>query len=400
MLQKILKQNIMRLKLGLNFLVLISTLFVFSMCKKDEPVPFPPFPDPVESDTSFYTGMDLSYQPFLKPYNVDYKGASGNSVGNLLDYCKTNGVNLIRVRLFHSPNPANAVLNASSLENVLNYCQQIQQSGNNILLDIHFSDTWADPGNQTTPAAWAGKAFETVNDSVYTYTKFVLNKLKSVNALPVIVQIGNETNSGFLWNYGKVWGDFESNWPNYASMINNANKAIAQVSDESGKKIKSMVHIANPVGASGFYAKLKANGAQYDMIGLSYYPKWHSKDLNEVQSSLNELATTFQKPIMIVETNYAFTLGWNDWTNNAIGLDNQLLPAYPATPEGQKAFFEKMVQMMEAIPNSLGKGVIWWAPDMVAFDGPESTNGSAFENLSVFDFDNKALPVMEVFKEK
>jgi arabinogalactan endo-1,4-beta-galactosidase len=115
---------------------------------------------------------------------------------------------------------------------------------------------------------------------------------------------------------------------------------------------------------------------------------------------MNELATTFQKPIMIVETSYAFTLGWNDWTNNVIGLESQLLPAYPATPEGQKAFFLKLVQMVENIPNKLGKGVVWWAPDMVAFNGPESTSGSSFENLCVFDFDNKVLPVMEVFKEK
>ena len=318
---------------------IVVMIFLFSMCKKDEPVPFPPFPGG-DTDTTFYTGMDLSYQPFLKPYNVDYKDASGNSVGNLLNFCKNNGVNIIRIRLFHSPNPADAVLNASSLESVVSYCQQISQSGNNILLDMHFSDTWADPGKQIVPAAWDGMDFDAVNDSVYAYTKYVLNKLKTANALPIIVQIGNETNSGFLYNYGRVWGDFESNWPNYVKLVNNANKAIVEIAQGIGKEIKSMVHIANPVGASGFYTKLKDNGAQYDMIGLSYYPRWHSKDLNEVQSSMNELATTFQKPIMIVETSYPFTLGWNDWTNNAIGIESQILPATLQHLKDKKLFLK------------------------------------------------------------
>jgi arabinogalactan endo-1,4-beta-galactosidase len=380
--------------------ILLFLFFSLSGCKEDEAPPFPDFPEPDTEDTTFYKGMDLSYQPFLQPYQVEYKDPSGKTVDDLLKFLQDNGVNLIRVRLFHSPDPTDAVLNASNLEKVVLYCNQIALSGNNILLDIHYSDTWADPGHQSIPTAWNNLSVNLMNDSIYRYTKFVLNKLKTANALPKIVQIGNETNSGFLWNTGKVWNEFENNWPNYVLFINSANKAIQEVADESGKKIKSMVHIAEVTGAVNFFSKLKEHGAQYDMIGLSYYPYYHSKDLAAIQSGLNQLANSFSKPIIIVETSYPFTLGWNDWTHNMVGLEDQLIQGYPATPEGQKAYFEKLIQIMHDVPNNFGRGFVWWAPDMVAFNGLESAEGSSFENLAAFDFDNISLPVLEAFNKK
>lgn len=384
-----------------RYILIILIFTIFLGCKKSETNPNPPDPpNPPEVDSMFYTGMDLSYQPFLEDYALDYKDANGNSVGNLLTFVKNNGVNLIRIRLFHTPDPGDAIVYSSNLDEVIKYCKQIKQSGNNIMLDIHYADTWADPGHQTIPAAWDGLNFDALNDSVYNYTKFVLNKLKSENALPKIVQIGNETNSGFLWDHGKVWNEFNDNWPNYVALINSASKAISEVANESGEKIKSMVHVAGVLQASGFFTKLKENGAQYDMIGLSHYHNFHSKDLIAVQNSLNYLANTFHKPIMIVETQYPFTLGWNDWTHNVVGLEEHLITGYPATPEGQKAYFENLIEMMKKVPDRLGVGFIWWAPDLVAFDGPQSANGSSRENLCVFDFDNKALPVFKVFNEK
>ncbi len=102
---------------------------------------------------------------------------------------------------------------------------------------------------------------------------------------------------------------------------------------------------------------------------------------------------------MIVGTQYPFTLEWNDWTHNTVGLESQLITEYPATPDGQKAYMENWVHMLKSIPNNLGKGIVWWAPDMVDFDGPESTNGSSRENLCAFDFQNQILPVFDIFKE-
>ena len=137
---------------------------------------------------------------------------------------------------------------------------------------------------------------------------------------------------------------------------------------------------------------------EYDVIGLSHYHVHHTQNLTQLASSLDQLADTYQKPIIIVETSYPFTLDWDDWTNNVVGLDEQLIAGYPATREGQKAYTEKLVEILKAVPDELGAGFVWWAPDLVAFDGDESNEGSAFENLAVFDFDHKVLPVIDVFK--
>ncbi|MGB5418069.1 glycosyl hydrolase 53 family protein [Algibacter sp.] len=138
---------------------------------------------------------------------------------------------------------------------------------------------------------------------------------------------------------------------------------------------------------------------EFDIIGLSYYPQFQIKDLSLVQSKINELALTFNKDILMVEIAYRFTLEWNDNSINYIGDKNQILTEFPATPEGQKAYLEWMVSIIKKIPNNKGLGFCYWAPDWVAFTGnvTTSTNGSAWENQCLFDFNFKALPAFEIY---
>jgi len=377
----------------------ILILLLFLSCQKDDkPEWNPPVDPPDTTDTTFYTGMDLSYQPFLDDYNVDYKDEDGVLINNLFQWVKDNGVNLIRVRLVHTPDPADPILSASSLDKVITLCEKIKTTGNNIFLDIHYSDKWADPGQQSLPSAWEGLSFDVLQDSVYNYTRNVLIHMKNNNVLPKIVQIGNETNSGFLWNQGKLWIGEDDNWPAYTTLVKSAMSAVADLESEANVEIRTMVHVAGTNGADYFFQKLEEYGVSWDMIGLSHYHDWHIKDLNALQQGLNQLAANYKKPIMIVETRYPFTLGWNDGTNNVIGSEDQLITGYPASPEGQKAYFENFVKILEDVPNNKGVGFVWWAPDMVAFDGPESQNGSHMENVATWDFDNKALPVFDVYR--
>ena len=381
-------------------IILILTLLIFFSCKKDEkPEWNPPVDPPDTGDSTFFTGMDLSYQPFLENYDFDYKDENGVVIDNLLQWVKDNGVNLIRVRLFHTPDPSNLIHSASSLEEVIILCKKIKATGNNIFLDIHYSDKWADPGQQTVPAAWEGLSNEILQDSVYNYTKYVLSSMKNQDVLPEIVQIGNETNSGFLWDQGKLWIGDDDNWPAYTILVKSAMDAVAEVETENSVDIKTMIHVAGAKNADYFFQKLEEYQVSWDIIGLSHYHNWHTQDLDALQQGLNELAAKYKKPIMIVETRYPFTLGWNDWTHNSVGIEDQLIQGFPATPEGQKAYFDNFVKILKNVPNKNGVGFIWWAPDMVAFDGPESTNGSSMENLSTWDFENRALPVFEVFKQ-
>ncbi len=345
-----------------------------------------------QPEAVFYTGMDLSFQPELEDYNVVYQDANGNTV-QLLDYAATNGTNLVRLKLWHTPQGGLNSLNA-----VKSYAQRIKAKNMDFLLDFHYSDTWADPGHQAPPVAWQTMSNEQIKEAIYQYTKDVVQQLKNQNTLPKIIQIGNETDSGFLWDYGRVWDSFSGNWPNYASLISEAVRAIREV--DTDDSIKIMLHHSSVENAIYFFNELQPYNLDFDVIGLSYYPQFQTHNLNIVQSKLNELSTTFNKDIMLVEVAYPFTFQWDDNSNNYIGDNSQILSEFSATPEGQKAYFEWLVAAIKAIPNDKGIGFCYWAPDWVAFNGNESTstNGSAWENQCMFDFDHKALPIFDVFR--
>ncbi|MDN4165035.1 glycosyl hydrolase 53 family protein [Cytophagales bacterium LB-30] len=129
----------------------------------------------------------------------------------------------------------------------------------------------------------------------------------------------------------------------------------------------------------------------YDIIGLSYYPIWHGKSLTELKIKVQEISTLYNKSILIAETAYPFTLDWNDWTNNIVGQDSQLiLPDYPATKDGQKKFIHDLKSIMQETEN--GIGFCYWGAELIAWKGNQSTTASPWEN--------QALPVLSEFRNE
>lgn len=372
-----------------NYILVLLLAASMAGCKKTPaPNPEPPLPTPMASVQ--YRGADLSFLPVIEQAGTKFY-TSEKILTDALTLMKIKGMNLVRLRLWHTPADAH-----SSLTEVETFAQRIKASGLNWWLNIHYSDTWADPGNQTIPAAWQGLTLSVLADSVYNYTYRVMNSLKAKNSLPAIVQVGNETNSGMLWNMGKVGGTYESNWPNYAMLVKKGIDAIKAV-DPS---IKVMLHFAGTNGAQWYYNNLKTQGVNYDIMGLSYYYWWHNRTLGELQTDLNTLATTFDKDIFIAETAYPFSTAWNDYTNNVFGSTNALLSGYDATPAGQLKYLTDLRTVIHNIPNNRGIGFCYWAPDWVAFRGATATNGSAWENLALFDFTNAALPGWNAFAQQ
>ena len=375
--------------------IILPLILLLSCCNKndskvDTGIGKPPDPiDPTDTTQTFYHGVDLSFQPQIEEYQTIYLDEDSSAI-DLLPYLKSKGINLVRLRLWHTPENIH-----SSLEEVLAYSEKIKQAGMGILLDIHYSDTWADPGNQEVPAAWSNLSFSEIKDSVYQYTFKVLKEFKDQNTFPVIVQIGNETNSGFLWDQGKVGGDFENNWPNYIDLVNIAIKGVRDIDEND--EVEVMIHWAGLNGAIWYFDHFEQANVDFDIIGLSYYSKWHGNDLGEVENQIVEISQNFTQKIMVVETAYPWTLEWNDWTNNSWGLENQLIPGYPATPEGQKMYMEELINIIGDLNQNKGLGFCYWAPDWVAYKGPEATDGSIWENAAIFDFNNKILPVIESF---
>lgn len=336
----------------------------------------------------FYQGVDISFLPLIEKENTVYL-ENGQSK-DFLKILHSKGVNLIRLRLWHTPIPEQ-----HSLSEVLDLAKRLKNEGLDLLLDIHYSDTWADPANQTLPLAWQNLSQTVLEDSVYQYTKKVMQALKSQNTLPALVQIGNEINSGMLWDKGRVGGDFDANWSNLTNLLKKGLLAVKEID----VNIQTMIHLAGTDSAVWFLDNLKNKQVNFDILGVSFYPWWHGKDFNALQNTLNDLANNYDKPILIAETAYPFTLNWNDWTNNVIGENAQLMSGFPASAEGQKQFLIALKQIIKNIPNQKGIGFCYWGAEWVAFRGNQSTNGSSWENLALFDFDFNALPALDVFGE-
>jgi arabinogalactan endo-1,4-beta-galactosidase len=148
---------------------------------------------------------------------------------------------------------------------VLDFATTLNAKGFNIWLDIHYSDTWADPANQIKPVAWKNANLTDLKDSVYQYTSRTVQAFKTAGITLKVVQIGNETNSGFLWDLGKVGGSFDTNWGNYALLIKEGLRAVKDVSSST----KTMIHIAGFDSADWFFGNLASQNVSYDYIGLS-----------------------------------------------------------------------------------------------------------------------------------
>jgi len=327
---------------------------------------------PVAEDT-LIRAADISFLPLIESEGTVFY--NNGAAEDMLTTLKIEGCNTIRIRLWKNPTDA-----TSSMAEVKTLAQRVKQAGMKVWLTVHYSDTWADPGNQETPAEWQGMSFTELKAAVAAYTSTILTEID-----PDIMQIGNETNDGFLWPQGRL----TSNENQFVALLTAASATIRSQSPDT----KIMLHYADPNGADWFFDKVKS--VDYDYIGLSYYPIWHGKNLTTVKNTIASLGALYNKKVIIAETAYPFTLGYNDFTNNVVGLENQLIPTIPATPEGQRLFMMTLKNVIKS--SDYGAGFAYWGSEWVAFRGPEAPNGSSYENQALYDFENKSLPVMDVF---
>lgn len=329
---------------------------------------------PVVVDDAFIRGADMSFLPEIEAEGTIYYNSVGIAEDALLTL-KNAGCNTVRVRLWKNPATPH-----SGFEEVKAFAQRIKDMNMKVWLTVHYSDTWADPGHQDKPGEWEGLSFEQLKIASVNYTSDILTEIA-----PDIIQIGNETNTGFMYPEGNL----VDNEAQFLELVN----SISAVIRAEAPNTKIMLHHAGITGAEWFFNKV-AN-VDYDYIGMSYYPIWHGKDLATLQNAMISLSQAHNKEIIIAETAYPFTLEWNDWTNNIMGLEEQLIPAYPATPNGQKEFLLEIRNRVKAVDK--GIGFCYWGAEWTAFRGEEATNGSTWENQALWDFDNKALPVLQVF---
>ena len=309
---------------NLYTLLFLGIVVALSNCKQSTP------PHSIGADISFVPQMEAGGSTF---YNED------GEEEDIFEILSAHHFDNIRLRIFVDPKASNGYSKEGfcDLQNTLAMAKRIKAAGMKFTLDFHYSDTWADPDKQFKPSSWEGLTGRALEGKLYEYTKEVLSTLKREGVAPDIVQIGNEISHGMVWPDGKVM-DYatEENWKALMGLYMAGQKAVREVLPES----KLMVHLA--LGGQNnlsreFLDKMNQHGAEFDMIGLSYYEKWHGT-YDDLRFNLSDLAERYKKPIVVCE--------------------------YEARADNTR----RINDIVRSVPNNLGYGTMAWEPTRVLFD--------------------------------
>jgi len=340
--------------------------------------------------SEFIKGVDISYIPQIEDLGGAYylNGIQTDP----FEIFSQNEINYIRLRLWHTPENG-----YYGLERTLEMAARIKQSGSKFLLNFHYSDTWADPGNQEKPAEWDTLSYQELLDSIYAYTFNVIQAFDAIGALPDMVQLGNEIISGFLWPDGRIGGSFDNpiQWTQFTNLLKAARNAVVDAAPDT--TIPIMIHIdrgGDNNGSRWFFNNLISNEVPFDIIGQSFYPWWHGT-LDQLSQNLNDLAVRYNKDIIIAEVAYPWTLQSYDNFNNFVWNTSQLHEGYSATTEDQFNFLYDLIQIVKDVPGNRGIGIFYWAPEYISVQ----PIGSPWENLTLFDFEGEALSSLNAFHE-
>jgi arabinogalactan endo-1,4-beta-galactosidase len=312
----------------------------------------------------FSKGADVGWLPQMEATGYKFYDSDGTEK-DCLQLLKDRGMNSIRLRVFVNPNDDKASGHCSKEETVV-MALRAQKLGMRVMIDFHYSDSWADPAKQFKPKAWEKHSFSELLKDVYNHTFDVVNALKVAGVTPEWVQIGNEIPGGMMWPEGST-----SNWKQLGQLLNKGYEATKAVD----KSIKVIVHVDEGNNNAKFrtiFDNATAQKVKYDVIGLSYYPYWIKKDYTEtiadLEFNLNDMAKRYGKEVMVVEVG-----GEYDKVQNT----HDMLVA--------------TIKAVKNVPNDKGLGVMYWEPQ-----GEKSWSGYS---LSAWQADGKPSPALDAFKE-
>ncbi|HTJ51042.1 MAG TPA: glycosyl hydrolase 53 family protein [Cyclobacteriaceae bacterium] len=279
----------------------------------------------------FAKGADVSWVTQMEASGKKFYNSSGTQQ-DLFTILSGKTINSIRLRVWVNPSGS-----WNNQADVIAKAKRAKAAGMRIMIDFHYSDTWADPANQAKPAAWTSYDFTTLMNTTYNYTYNVMTALKSAGITPTWVQVGNETNNGMLWNDGKA----SVNMKNFAWLVNCGYNAVKAVSSST----KVIVHLSNGYDNSLFrwmFDGLKANGASWDVIGMSLYPttsNWSTLN-SQCLTNMNDMVSRYGKEVMICE----------------VGMD-------VTAASTCKSFLIDIMNKVKSVSGSKGLGVFYWEPE-------------------------------------
>ena len=386
----------------------------------------------------FIKGVDVSSYVSLRDSGVTFKDWNGNVIGDqeFFSQLKEAGVNYVRIRVWNDPYDSNGKGYGGG-NNDLAKAKKIGKwatdAGMKVLIDFHYSDFWADPGKQKAPKAWAGYTIDQKVTAVSDYTTASITELLDAGVDVGMVQVGNETNNG-------VCG--ESTWENMCRIFDAGADAVHAAGEAKEKNILVAVHFANPEKSANYatYAKnLNTYDVSYDVFASSYYPYWHGT-LDNLTSTLKNIADTYDKKVMVAETSWATSLEDGDGHENTVRKGNNDTKVdgmdYTFSIQGQANEVRSVISAINNIGDN-GIGVFYWEPAWIpvtvydssadnaeevlasnkaawekygsgwaasyaseydADDAGKWYGGSAVDNQALFDFNGKPLASLNVFK--
>lgn len=320
--------------------LLLWTVIFSGSCKSDKPSP-PPNPG-----NTFAKGADIGWLTEMEAAGKKFYNSTGTEQ-ECISLLKSLGMNSIRLRVW--VNPSGGWNNAAD---VLAKATRAKNAGMRIMIDFHYSDGWADPGQQTPPAAWAAQSLAELQTSVYNHTYSVLSTLKSSGIIPEWVQVGNETNNGMLWPIGKA----STNMSNFAALFKQGYSAVKAV-DPS---IKVILHLSNGYDNSLYrwiFDGMISNNVSWDIIGMSLYPDptdWSTRN-DQCLTNIKDMISRYGREVMITEVG----MSWDQ-------------------PAACKSFLTDLITKAKSVANNKVLGVFYWEPQ--SYNNWQGYTKGAFDN--------------------
>lgn len=345
------------LKTSLSLCNVLLALGLLWTCKDD------PHITP-EEDGTFAKGADVSWITQMEHSGRKFYNAAGAEMDGIRLLGQL-GMNAIRLRVWVDPDEG-----WCGTQDLLVKAYRAHNLGMRILVDFHYSDTWADPGNQNKPKAWEELDFEGLQAAVSQHTIAVLNTLKNNGITPDWVQVGNETGNGMLWEDGKA----SINMANYAELNNAGYDAVKSVFPETDV----IVHLQEGENNDLFrwlFDGLKNNGGKWDVIGMSLYPLADWRNNNDTWqkvnadclNNMNDMVSRYGSDVMICEVGFPW---------------DQAETAYEALKD--------IIAKTKSLPQNKGLGVFYWEPQSYG-----NWNGYS---MGAFDNSGRPTVALDAFK--
>lgn len=349
---------------------LVATGMATTAAAQDEPIDAGITVPKVEGmGADWINGVDISSVLSLEESGVVFRDDNGD-VADLFEVLADHDVNWVRVRVWNDPWTADGNGYGggnTDADRATEIAKRATDAGMRVLVNFHYSDFWAHPGQQQLPRAWQGLSTVAQRaDAVYDYTKATLQQMEDAGVDIGMVQIGNENTPNNNEQIVEVGG-----WDNFATVVSAGAEAVREVSPDA----QVAVHFTNPERGNhpSFAAALEQRNVDYDVFLSSYYPFWHGS-LDSLTTQLNTIAQTYDKDVAVAEVSWAYTLEDGDGHENTIRTPYD---QYSISVQGQALAIRDVMQAVADVDNGRGIGTFYWEPAWLPVGPADDPVGNA-----------------------